>query len=80
MIERNLFSTEHEIFRAQAAQLMEREVIPFCDQWEKEGEISRETWNKAGKTGPLRPTLPEDYGSAGAGTPAPWPKRPHGHS
>ena len=66
MIERNLFSTEHEIFRAQVARFMEREVVPFHDQWEKDGQISRETWNKAGETGLLCPTVPQDYGGAGA--------------
>lgn len=66
MIERNLFSTEHEIFRAQVARIMEREVVSFHDQWEKDGQISRETWNKAGETGLLCPTVPQDYGGAGA--------------
>ena len=66
MIERKLFSAEHEIFRAQVARFMEREVVPFHDQWEKDGQISRETWNKAGETGLLCPTVPADYGGAGA--------------
>ena len=48
------------------ARFMEREVVPFHDQWEKDGQISRETWNKAGETGLLRPTVPADYGGAGA--------------
>ena len=65
MIERSLFSTEHEIFRAQVARFMEREVVPFHDQWEKDSQISRETWNKAGETGLLCPTVPQDYGGAG---------------
>ena len=64
MIERNLFSTEHEIFRAQVARFMEREIAPFHEQWEKDGQINRETWNKAGETGLLYPTVPEDYGGA----------------
>ena len=66
MIERNLFSADHEIFRSQVARFMEREVVPFHDQWEKDGQISRETWNKAGETGLLCPTVPENYGGAGA--------------
>ena len=66
MIERKLFSAEHEIFRAQVARFMEREVVPFHGQWEKDGQISRETWNKAGETGLLCPTVPADYGGAGA--------------
>jgi alkylation response protein AidB-like acyl-CoA dehydrogenase len=66
MIDRRLFSAEHEIFRAQVARFMEREVVPFHDQWEKDGQISRETWNKAGEMGLLCPTVPEAYGGAGA--------------
>lgn len=66
MIDRRLFSAEHEIFRTQVARFMEREVVPFHDQWEKDGQISRETWNKAGEMGLLCPTIPEAYGGAGA--------------
>ncbi len=66
MIERKLFSAEHEIFRAQVARFMEREIVPFHDQWEKDGQIAREVWNKAGSAGLLCPTVPEEYGGAGA--------------
>ena len=66
MIERRLFGADHEIFRAQVARFMEREIVPFHGQWEKDGQISRETWNKAGEMGLLCPTVPEAYGGAGA--------------
>lgn len=66
MIDRKLFSAEHEIFRAQVARFMEREIVPFHEQWEKDGQIAREAWNKAGATGLLCPTVPEEYGGAGA--------------
>jgi len=44
---------------------MEVEVKPFHDQWEKDGEVSRAVWKKAGDLGFLCPTVSEAYGGAG---------------
>src|SRR3546814_12170558 len=64
--ERTIFGEDHRIFRDAVARFMEREVVPYHDQWEKDGVVSREVWRKAGEAGLLLSTAPEEYGGAGA--------------
>jgi len=63
---RTIFRPEHELFRAEVRKFLEREIIPHREAWEKAGQISREAWTKAGAAGLLCPTMPEEYGGAGA--------------
>ena len=63
---RSVYSENHEIFRASVRRFMEREVVPYHDQWEKDGKVSRDVWHKAGEAGLLCPNLSEEYGGAGA--------------
>ncbi len=65
MIERTLFTPDHEAFRDAFRKFVEKEVAPFHDQWEEEGYVDRALWNKAGANGYLCPTMPEEYGGAG---------------
>ncbi len=65
MIERTLFREEHNIFRASVRRFMEREVVPFHAQWERDGVVPRELWLKAGAEGLLCCTVPEAYGGLG---------------
>jgi len=62
MIPRTVFEPEHEQFRDSARKFFEAEAVPFHPQWEKEGQIDRNLWNKAGELGFLVPTAPESYG------------------
>src|SRR5271170_3364456 len=65
MIERSLFSEEHEIWRASVRRFVEEEIVPFHAQWETEGIVPRELWLKAGAQGLLCCTVPEEYGGLG---------------
>ena len=65
MFERELFSTEHEIFRRSVNYFVNEHIVPHHSRWEKEGQVSREVWHKAGQNGLLCPTIPEQYGGAG---------------
>ena len=65
MIERTLFSEEHEIFRRTARNFMEKEIAPFHAKWEEDGVVPRELWLKAGAEGLLCCTVPEAYGGLG---------------
>jgi alkylation response protein AidB-like acyl-CoA dehydrogenase len=65
MIERTLFREEHRIFRESVRRFVEREIVPFHAQWEKEGTVPRELWRKAGAEGLLCCTVPEEYGGLG---------------
>jgi len=62
---REIFTDEHEAFRKTVRTFLEREVIPFHDQWEKDGLVPREAWRKAGDAGLLCFDVPEEYGGPG---------------
>ena len=65
MIERALFSEEHQMFRESVRRFLEREVSPNHERWEEQGYVDREVWLKAGANGFLCPTMPEEFGGAG---------------
>ncbi|EGD44754.1 acyl-CoA dehydrogenase family protein [Nocardioides sp. NPDC057767] len=60
-----IYEAEHEDFRATAKAFFEKEVVPFHDQWEKDGIVPRELWKKAGDTGLLCFDVDEEYGGPG---------------
>jgi alkylation response protein AidB-like acyl-CoA dehydrogenase len=66
MIERTLFSAEHEAFRDAFRRFVDREIAPHHAAWEEAGHVDREVWRKAGANGYLCPTMPQAYGGAGA--------------
>ena len=66
MIERSLFTEDHNLFRDSFRKFLENEVVPFHDQWEEQGYVDREVWLKAGANGFLCTSMPEEYGGSGA--------------
>jgi alkylation response protein AidB-like acyl-CoA dehydrogenase len=66
MIERSLYSPDHEAFRDSFRRFVEREIAPFHADWEEQGYVDRAVWHKAGQNGFLCMTMPEEYGGAGA--------------
>lgn len=66
MIPRTLFDADLEGFRDSVRKFLEQEAVPYHEQWEKDGLVSRELWTKAGELGFLCPTMPEAYGGVGA--------------
>lgn len=62
---RTLMAAEHEMFRAAYRDFLEHEVLPHHADWEREGIVPREIWQKAGKKGLLGLGIPEEYGGAG---------------
>ena len=65
MIARTLFENEHEQFRDSVRKFLAEHAAPHHSQWEKDGQIDRHLWNKAGEMGVLCPTMPEQYGGPG---------------
>ena len=61
----SIYEQEHEDFRAMARTFMEKEVAPHMEQWEKDGQVSRELWLKAGEQGLLCFDVPEEFGGMG---------------
>jgi len=64
-MERRLFTEDHEMFRDNFRKFIEREMAPHYEQWEKDGIVPRELWEKAGENGFICPWLPEEYGGLG---------------
>jgi alkylation response protein AidB-like acyl-CoA dehydrogenase len=62
---REIFTDEHEAFRRTVRAFLEREVVPFHEQWEKDRMVSRDVWAKAGAMGLLCFDVDEEYGGAG---------------
>ena len=65
MIPRTVYDTEQEQFRDSVRKFLEAEAVPYHSQWEKDGQVDRALWNKAGELGLLCPTVPEQHGGAG---------------
>ncbi|NMM19191.1 MAG: acyl-CoA dehydrogenase [Rhodoferax sp.] len=66
MIQRTLFTSDHETFRDSFRRFMDKEIAPFHAEWEEQGYVDRAVWNKAGENGFLCMTMPEEYGGGGA--------------
>jgi acyl-CoA dehydrogenase len=62
MIERTLFSPEHQAFRDSSRRFMAAEIAPHHAAWEEQGFVDKQVWAKAGALGFLCMTQPEAYG------------------
>ena len=62
---RAIFEPEHEAFRETVGTFLDKEAVPFHEQWEKDGVVDREVWAKAGAQGLLGLQLPDEYGGGG---------------
>jgi alkylation response protein AidB-like acyl-CoA dehydrogenase len=60
-----LSSPEHDAFRATVRRFVQDEVAPWHAQWERDGQVPRALWRRAGELGLLCLTMPEAYGGAG---------------
>ena len=50
-----------------ANRFMDEEIAPHYERYEKQEIVDREAWEKAGETGLLCASMPEEYGGAGLG-------------
>jgi len=65
MIPRKLFNSDHDLFRDTVRRFIEEHVTPFHAQWEKDGQVPKDLWIKAGQLGLLCCNVPEEYGGMG---------------
>jgi alkylation response protein AidB-like acyl-CoA dehydrogenase len=61
----SILEQEHEDFRAVARAFFDREVVPFHEQWERDGIVDRDVWRKAGERGLLCFDVEEAFGGPG---------------
>ncbi|MGK5446845.1 acyl-CoA dehydrogenase family protein [Streptomyces radiopugnans] len=62
---RTVFNEDHEAFRETIRDFIAAEVVPYYDQWEKQGHVPRELYLKLGELGLFGIEVPEEYGGAG---------------
>ncbi|WP_214482579.1 acyl-CoA dehydrogenase family protein [Bacillus sp. SM2101] len=60
-----IFTEEHKLFRRTVRKFVEKEVKPYVNEWEKEGEIPRSLFKRIGDLGYLGIKVPKKYGGLG---------------
>jgi len=65
MSDRPILESEHEAFRQTARAFIDKEVVPHHEQWETDGQVSRDVWTRAGAQGLLCFDVDEEYGGPG---------------
>ena len=61
----DILTDEHIMFRDAFRRFVAAEIVPYHEQWEKEGSVSRTLWQKAGASGFLCMDVAERYGGMG---------------
>ncbi len=64
-MQRNIFETDHDIFRETVEHFVEAEILPFHEQWSDEGKVDKTMFRAAGAQGLLGMAIPESYGGGG---------------
>lgn len=59
------FNETHRMVRESTRKFVEKEILPYIDEWEEAGEFPRELYTKAADVGLLGIGHPEAYGGAG---------------
>lgn len=62
---REIFTAEHDDFRAAVRDFLIKEAVPHRDDWERAGMPDRDFWRKAAAQGFVGFELPEEYGGLG---------------
>ena len=66
LLEREIYaSEEHKMMQQMIQDFIKNEIIDHTDEWEKNGMVSREIWERAGALGLLCIDMPEQYGGSG---------------
>ncbi len=60
------YSEEHRMFRESVRKYLEKEVVPYVEEWEEAGITPKSAWKKLGDQGFLCMDVPEEYGGLGA--------------
>jgi alkylation response protein AidB-like acyl-CoA dehydrogenase len=64
-MQRNIFETDHDIFRETVEHFVEAEILPFHAKWSDEGKVDKAMFRAAGAQGLLGMAIPESYGGGG---------------
>jgi acyl-CoA dehydrogenase len=56
------FGGAHNMVRRSVKEFVDKEILPYVDEWEENGEFPRDLYKKAGEVGILGTGYPEDCG------------------
>ena len=62
---RELFDSDHDMFRDSFRRFLEKEILPRSEEFERDGIVDRAVFAKAGAAGFLGMEVPEEYGGGG---------------
>ncbi|MGW4477926.1 acyl-CoA dehydrogenase family protein [Rhodococcus triatomae] len=62
---RNIFTEDHDAYRATVREYLAREVRPHYERWEEQRLVDRTAWLAAGRAGIIGLAVPEQYGGSG---------------
>lgn len=65
MLDLEIYTEEHEMFRKALRKMLDKEAYPYFEQWEAQRDIPRDFWLKLGENGFLCPMVGEAYGGLG---------------
>ncbi|HEX78023.1 MAG TPA: acyl-CoA dehydrogenase, partial [Dehalococcoidia bacterium] len=60
-----LLSDEEKRFRQRMRDFADKEIKPYAAEWDRRGQVSRESFQKLAKAGLLGLTIPKEYGGQG---------------
>ncbi|MFN2593683.1 MAG: acyl-CoA dehydrogenase family protein, partial [Actinomycetota bacterium] len=60
-----LFSPEHDELRAQVRGFVEKELAPYAEEWERQGEFPKSIFSRVGELGLFGMKFPEEVGGSG---------------
>ena len=60
-------TAEHDEWRAQLRRFIDREIMPYAEDWDENGAIPDELWPKAAEVGLLGLGFPEEFGGVTEG-------------
>ena len=60
-------TAEHDEWRAQLRRFIDREIMPYAEDWDENGAIPDELWPKAAEVGLLGLGFPEEFGGVTKG-------------
>ncbi len=64
-MQRNVFETDHDIFRETVEHFVEAQIVPFHARWSDQGKVDKAMFRAAGTQGLLGMAIPERYGGGG---------------
>jgi alkylation response protein AidB-like acyl-CoA dehydrogenase len=51
LLDRDVYSEEHELFRAEFRRFAAAEIAPRIEAWNREGKTDKATWRRVGEAG-----------------------------